>query len=146
MQIRTILKPILPHIVAVAIFLFISLVYFYPALEGKVLHTNDGTVAQNAAKEISDFRAKYGEEPLWTNSMFSGMPAYLISTEYSGNLMTYADRILKFVKLTCSFDISYNGRFLYFAAFLQSRYTTGHCRSYCLRPFDIFFLYPGGRT
>jgi hypothetical protein len=99
MQIKTILKPLLPHVVAVAIFIFISLVYFYPALEGKVLHTNDGTVARDAAKEINDFRAKYGTEPLWTNSMFSGMPAYLVSTKYTGNIMMYADRILKFLKL-----------------------------------------------
>ncbi len=99
MQIKTILKPVVPHLVAVVIFILISLVYFYPALEGKVLHTNDGTVARDASKEISDFRAKYGEEPLWTNSMFSGMPAYLISTKYPGNIMTYADRILKFLKL-----------------------------------------------
>jgi hypothetical protein len=99
MQIRSFLKPILPHVVAVAIFLFVSLVYFYPLLEGKVLHTNDGTVAQNSAKEINDFRAKFGEEPLWTNSMFSGMPAYLISTKFTGNLMVYADRLLKFIKL-----------------------------------------------
>jgi hypothetical protein len=99
MQIRTILKPILPHLVAVVIFIFISLVYFYPALEGKVLHTNDGTVARDAAKEIADFRAKYSTETLWTNSMFSGMPAYLISARYTGNIMFYADKILTFLKL-----------------------------------------------
>jgi hypothetical protein len=99
MQIRAILKPVLPHLVAVVIFISLSLAYFYPVLEGKVLHTNDGTVAHNAAKEIIDFRAKYGEEPLWTNSMFSGMPAYLISTKFTGNLMIYADRTLKFLKL-----------------------------------------------
>ena len=99
MQIPKYLKPIVPHIVAAAIFLFITLAYFYPALEGKVLHTNDGTVSWNAAKEITDFRAKYGEEPLWTNSMFGGMPAYLISTRFTGNLMIYADRILKILKL-----------------------------------------------
>lgn len=62
------------------------------------MHTNDGTVAQNAAKEISDFRAKYGKEPLWTNSMFSGMPAYLISTIYKGNLMRYVNSAFNFLK------------------------------------------------
>jgi len=68
-------------------------------LEGKVLHTNDGTVAQNSAREISDFRVKYGEEPLWTNSMFSGMPAYLISTIFSGNIIRYAHSILTILRL-----------------------------------------------
>ncbi|MCE5348267.1 MAG: hypothetical protein LLG13_18530 [Bacteroidales bacterium] len=99
MQIKNRLKPVIPHFIAIAIFLVISVVYFYPVLEGKVLHTNDGTVAQNSAKEISDFRAKYGEEPLWTNSMFSGMPAYLISVRFSGNIMQFAHKILTILKL-----------------------------------------------
>jgi hypothetical protein len=99
MQIRNIIKPALPHLFAVAIFLLITIIYFYPALEGKVLNTNDGTVATNAAKEINDFRAKTGKEPLWTNSMFSGMPAYLISTQYPGNLIKYSDKVLRFLKM-----------------------------------------------
>ena len=98
MQVKNWFKLAIPHIVAVIIFIAISVIYFYPSLEGKVLHTNDGTVAYNSAKEISDFRAKYGEEPLWTNSMFSGMPAYLISTLYKGNIVKYADSLLKFLK------------------------------------------------
>ena len=102
MQIRKIIKPALPHLLAVAIFLFITITYFYPVLEGKVLKTNDGTVASNAAKEINDFRAKTGNEPLWTNSMFSGMPTYLISTQYPGNLIKYADKVLRFLKMPLS--------------------------------------------
>ncbi len=98
MEIPEKIKPAIPHVLAVIIFALLSLAYFYPLLEGKVMHTNDGTVAQNAAKEISDFRAKYGEEPLWTNSMFSGMPAYLISTIYKGNLMRAVNKGLNFLK------------------------------------------------
>ena len=102
MEIRDRIKPALPHLLAVLIFITISLVYFYPVLEGKVMHTNDGTVARNAAKEISDFRTKYGEEPLWTNSMFSGMPAYLISTLYKGNIMRSVNSALNILKLPVS--------------------------------------------
>ena len=98
MQIKNWFKPSIPHIVAVVIFMTLSVIYFYPVLEGKVLNTNDGTVAFNSAKEISDFRAKYGEEPLWTNSMFSGMPAYLISVLYKGNILKYANSLLTFLK------------------------------------------------
>ena len=92
------IKPAIPHLLAIIVFMVLSLAYFYPLLEGKVMHTNDGTVAQNAAKEINDFRAQYGEEPLWTNSMFSGMPAYLISTIYKGNLMNFVNKALHFLK------------------------------------------------
>ncbi len=98
MQVKNWFKPALPHLVAVIVFMIVSVVYFYPMLEGKVLHTNDQTVASSSAKEISDFRAKYGKEPLWTDSMFSGMPAYLISVIYKGNIVRWADSLLKFLK------------------------------------------------
>ena len=57
-----------------------------------------GLLPCNSSKEITDFRAKYGEEPLWTNSMFSGMPAYLISVLYKGNIVKYANSLLTFLK------------------------------------------------
>jgi hypothetical protein len=99
MEIRNNLKKAVPHLVAVAIFLFITILYFYPVLEGKVLNTNDGTVSRNSSKEISDFRARYNKEPLWTNSMFSGMPAYLISTRFTGNMMRYVNTFLLILRL-----------------------------------------------
>jgi hypothetical protein len=95
MQIRNIIKPALPHIAAIAVFLTVSVIYFYPVLEGRVLKANDSTVAKISAKEIQDFRIKEGKEPLWTNSLFSGMPAYLISTLYPGNLFKNVDAALR---------------------------------------------------
>jgi hypothetical protein len=95
MQIKDKLKPILPHLIAVLIFTVVSFVYFYPVLEGKVLKANDSTVSKINSKEIQDFREKTGREPLWTNSIFGGMPAYLISTLYPGNLIKYVDKYLR---------------------------------------------------
>ena len=46
------------------------------------------------SKEVVDFREATGEEALWTNSMFSGMPAYQISTQYKANLIQYIDKAL----------------------------------------------------
>jgi len=102
MELNNIIKKTTPHIIAVLIFLVITIIYFYPVLEGKVLHTNDATVALNSSKEIIDFRARYGEEPLWTNSMFSGMPAYLISALYSGNIIKQAHVLLTLAGLPIS--------------------------------------------
>jgi len=76
-------------------FLALSVVYFYPVLEGKKLRANDSTVSLINSKEIWDFRAKYDKEPLWTNAIFSGMPAYMISTKYPGNLFTHVDTFFK---------------------------------------------------
>ena len=84
MQIKDKLQPLLPHLVAVVIFIVVAFAYFYPVLEGKILKANDSTVAKISSKEIQDYREKKTKEPLWTNSIFSGMPAYLISAKISG--------------------------------------------------------------
>ncbi len=68
-------KAWLPHIVALALFIIIPVLYFLPALQGKALFQSDIAQFLGVVREITDFRAKYHTEPLWTNSMFGGMPA-----------------------------------------------------------------------
>jgi MFS family permease len=84
------------HLIAILIFTTLSLVYFFPVLEGKKLDANDTNVFRASAKEIIEHREKYHEEPLWTNSMFGGMPAFMISTIYPGNLFKPVYNLLKF--------------------------------------------------
>ncbi len=102
MEIKNRIKPALPHLIAVALFIIISFAYFYPVLEGKVLRANDSTVSTINSKEIRDYREKFHKEPLWTNSIFSGMPAYLISARYPGNLLKHADTVLRFFRMPVS--------------------------------------------
>lgn len=78
----------------VVLFLIIAYAYFSPLLEGKVLFSNDTNVSTGSAQELKQYREKTGKEALWTNSMFSGMPAYQISTIYSGNKIQYLNKIL----------------------------------------------------
>jgi len=84
----------IPPLVAILLFVIITLSYFSPMLEGKALRQHDISQYKGASKEIVDFRAKYHKEPLWTNSMFGGMPAYLISVHYPSNLIRYVNRFL----------------------------------------------------
>jgi len=102
MQLKNRIQPLLPHLIAVVIFIVVAFAYFYPVLEGKVLRANDSTVSKINSKEIQDFREKNGREPLWTNSIFGGMPAYLISTRYPGNLIKHADTFLRMFKMPVS--------------------------------------------
>lgn len=88
-------RQLLPHLIAAGIFILISLIYFSPLFEGKQLRQDDITRFEGMSKEISDYRAATGQEPLWTNSMFGGMPAYQISVLYPHNLVQYLDKILK---------------------------------------------------
>ena len=88
------IKKITPHFIIILLFLVISLTYLSPLLQGKMLNMMDVTHWKGMSKEVVDFRESTGEEPLWTNSMFSGMPAYQISTKYKGNLIQYVPSIL----------------------------------------------------
>jgi hypothetical protein len=79
------LKPLLPHFAVLLAFIGLSLIYMQPLLEGKELMQSDIIQFKGMSQEIVDFREKTGEEPLWTGSMFSGMPAYQISVLYPNN-------------------------------------------------------------
>ena len=89
------LKSILPHLTAIIIFVLISTIYFSPVLEGKRLEQQDIKQHKGMSEEIAQHRNNFGEEPLWTNSMFSGMPAYQISVLYKKNLISYFSKIFK---------------------------------------------------
>jgi len=88
MDTKNLLRKSGPYILAVVLFLLISIVYFSPVLEGKKLQASDAMQFKGMAKEIVDYREATGKEALWSNNMFSGMPAYLTSTIYSGELFS----------------------------------------------------------
>lgn len=74
-------KKILPHLIAIAIFLIVAVIYCKPALQGKVVQQSDIKGWRGMAQQSFEFKDKYGHYPLWTNSMFSGMPAYQIALD-----------------------------------------------------------------
>ena len=82
------LKSILPILTGIVIFIVLTFGYLSPLLKGKVIVQSDMVQNKGMAKEINDFRDKYHSEPLWTNSMFGGMPAYQIAIRYPANLIT----------------------------------------------------------
>ena len=82
-------KKLSPHLIVILLFVGISFAYFSPVLQGQRLDTPDVSNWRGMSKEVIDFRAATGEEALWTNAMFSGMPAYQISTKSNNNLIQY---------------------------------------------------------
>ncbi len=89
------LKKIAPHAIAVLIFVALSCIYFSPLFDGYSLKQSDVKQFQGMSKEIVDYRIQNGSEPLWTNSMFGGMPAYQVSVTHESNLLVFVDRFLK---------------------------------------------------
>lgn len=93
---QSLVKMLLPHIIAVVAFLFITMAYFSPMLQGKVLSQHDVTQYQGSAKEISDYYYNEGKTSAWTGSMFSGMPAYQIGVHGgSPNFLDYLEAPVK---------------------------------------------------
>ncbi|MBM3186184.1 MAG: YfhO family protein [Bacteroidetes bacterium] len=89
------LKLVIPHAAAIIIFIVFSSVYFSPLFNGYNLKQNDIKQFQGMSKDIADFRIQNEKEPLWTNSMFSGMPAYQISVIHHNNYLIKVDRLLQ---------------------------------------------------
>jgi len=74
-------KNILPHVIAVVVFLLIAVIYCKPALQGKVLQQSDMLHWQGMAQSSFKYKEANGHFPLWINSMFGGMPAYQVAME-----------------------------------------------------------------
>lgn len=88
------LKRYIPHIVAIVVFFVVTAVFFGPLFQGERIRQGDVEQFLGSAKEIQDYRAATGQEALWTNSMFGGMPAYQISVLYPNNMVQYVQGFL----------------------------------------------------
>jgi hypothetical protein len=85
------------HLLIISLFIVLCLVYFSPSIQGKVLYQSDVMEAQAQSREIMEVKAATGQGPLWTNSMYGGMPAFQIWAKYPGNLLTYVIGFMKTV-------------------------------------------------
>ena len=88
-------KAVLPHLLGVISFYALVILYFSPIVfDGKMMFQADILQWEGGAKEVLDYREATGEEALWTNRMFGGMPAYLVSLETSGDLTNLLTKVL----------------------------------------------------
>lgn len=82
-------KKVFPYLISLIAILLVSIFHFYPQLEGKKIPQGDIISFLGMSQEIREFEEKHGEEMLWTNSMFGGMPSYQIKSNQPGNLTRY---------------------------------------------------------
>lgn len=85
------------HLTIIAIFIVLVFFYFSPIFGGKTLVQSDVMQAEGSQKELFDYRAKDGHAPLWTNSMFGGMPTYQIWYEHASNVASYINKGIRAV-------------------------------------------------
>lgn len=89
------IQPLYKHLIVVLLFLATTYFAFTPAYSGKVLEQHDIEMWLGSAKECNDYRLNHdGEETMWTNSMFGGMPTYLVSANYPSNLTQHVTHYL----------------------------------------------------
>ena len=105
------LERIYPHAIAIFGFILISLIYFYPVLQGKKIAQSDIAQYTGMAKEQNDFRTNENAEPYWTNSAFGGMPTYQLGANYPHEYINKFDAILRFLPRPADY------LFLYFLGF-----------------------------
>lgn len=87
-------KSLLTYLIPILLIVVVNIMYFFPQFEGKVVRQGDIIQHIGMSKEASDYRKNTGEEALWTNSMFGGMPTYQISAKPKNNLLIYAERAM----------------------------------------------------
>ena len=87
-------KQFLGILFVIIAFAAITLIYFSPILEGKRIKQHDIEMFKGMSQEINQFREETGEQSLWTNSMFGGMPTWNIGVKQNSNLMNHINKIL----------------------------------------------------
>ena len=100
-----------PHALVILGFILVSLIYFYPVLQGKQIFQSDIAQYTGMAKEQNNFRATEHAEPYWTNSAFGGMPTYQLGANYPNDYVGKLDDALRFLPRPADY------LFLYFLGF-----------------------------
>lgn len=95
-QEKSLLHKLLPHCMAIIAFLAITMIYFSPVIDGKVLQQGDVTQYIGGSQELRDYYYNEGQSSAWTGSMFSGMPAYQIGVMGGAiNFLNYIEKPFK---------------------------------------------------
>ncbi|MFM2360639.1 MAG: hypothetical protein RLY16_2632, partial [Bacteroidota bacterium] len=90
-------KNLVPHLVAIGIFLLVTVIFCKPALEsGLVLQQSDVTAVESMKHQSDLYKEKHGVYPLWVTSMFCGMPAYNIIYDGPTSPFTYINQAFQF--------------------------------------------------
>jgi hypothetical protein len=74
-------RSLIPHAIAIGVFLVVALIYCSPVLQNKTLSPGDTNGWKAMAQNSFEYKAAHGHFPLWTEGLFCGMPAYQIAMD-----------------------------------------------------------------
>ena len=91
------IKKLVPHILAIILFLALSTTFFYPVItEDKTLFQSDLENMTGWGKDLKDYHEQTGDYAFWSNSMFSGMPANYTFMPTTFNIFNYVGKLFSF--------------------------------------------------
>jgi hypothetical protein len=105
------IKSLLVHFLVFSLFVIISVAYFSPVLQGKILNQSDIVQSKGMEHEREVYKQKENRDIYWTNSDFGGMPTYMIGTGFQNDYTLYINKALNFLPRPANF------LFLYFFSF-----------------------------
>lgn len=85
---KPVVRTSLMHIGILLVMFALSCIYFYPALEGKVIVQGDIHKAEAMSYETNEVYEQTGEISNWNSAMFSGMPNYQVRTKQQPSVFT----------------------------------------------------------
>ncbi len=81
------------HIISLAVLFFVPFILFTATtIGGKEFQRHDITQWRAGSESAFEHREKYGEDPLWINNMYMGMPAFVVSVETVVPHITFVSR------------------------------------------------------
>ena len=90
------LRSFLPHFIAVALLAAVAGSFYSKSFDGYRLRMPDIEHYTATAKEVNDHRARTGEQALWTDSQFGGMPTFQLGLRTSDvNAGSWLTRVLR---------------------------------------------------
>ena len=122
---------IIKHFSAVVFFVIVSLVFFFPVLEGKKILQNDIIQYSGMSKELKDFRIENGNETYWVNNAFSGMPTYQLGAKYPHNYIKELDLFVRFLPRPADYLFLYLLGFYFLMLSLKVDYRLAILGSLC---------------
>jgi len=88
---------IFPHLLSLVGFYLLVVFYFSPVIfEDKKIFQYDILQWEGGAKEVIDHQENTGEQLLWTNRLFGGMPTYLVNFKTSGDISDIITQVITF--------------------------------------------------
>lgn len=89
--------PVLVHIGLILAAVVLSLGFYFPLLQGKVIQQSDILQYDAMSRQLQEHRTQTGEELYWIDNAFGGMPTYQLGAQYAYDLLGGIHRITRVI-------------------------------------------------